>query len=37
MVLPNGSHASRIKGFSKSDKELIYSRLEKWLDIQIER
>jgi hypothetical protein len=37
MVLPNGSHASRIKGFSKSDKELIYSRLENSLGIQIER
>lgn len=37
MVLPNGSHGSRIRGFSKKDKEIIYSRLEKWLDIQIER
>ena len=37
MVLPNGSHASRIKGFSKKDKDLIYSRLENWFDIQIER
>ena len=37
MVLPNGSHASRIRGFSKNDKELIFTRLEKWLDIQIER
>ena len=37
MVLPNGSHASRIKGFSKKDKELIYSRLENWLGVQIER
>lgn len=37
MVLPNGSHGSRIKGFSKKDKELIYSRLEQWLDIQIDR
>jgi len=37
MVLPNGSHRSRIKGFSKSDREMIYSRLEKWLDIDIER
>ena len=37
MVLPNGSHASRIKGFSKKDKDLIYSRLENWLYIQIER
>jgi hypothetical protein len=37
MVLPNGSHASRIKGFSKTDKELIFTRLENWLNIQIER
>jgi hypothetical protein len=37
MVLPNGSHGSRIRGFSKKDKELIYSRLENWLGIQIER
>lgn len=37
MVLPNGSHASRIKGFLKNDKELIYTRLENWLGIQIER
>lgn len=37
MVLPNGSHASRIKGFSKNDKDLIYSRLESWLGVQIER
>lgn len=37
MVLSNGSHASRIRGFSKEDRELIYSRLEEWLDIQIER
>jgi hypothetical protein len=37
MVLPNGSHASRIKGFSKKDKELIYTRLENWLGLQIER
>jgi hypothetical protein len=37
MVLPNGSHASRIKGFSNKDKELIYSRLENWLGVQIEQ
>jgi hypothetical protein len=37
MVLPNGSHGSRIKGFSNKDKDLIYSRLENWLGIQIER
>jgi hypothetical protein len=37
MVLPNGSHGSRIRNFSKKDKELIYSRLEDWLQILIER
>ena len=37
MVLPYGSHGSRIKGFSKKDKELIYWRLEQWLDIKIDR
>lgn len=37
MVLPNGSHRSRIRSFDKKDKELIYSRLENWLDVQIER
>lgn len=37
MVLPNGSHGSRIRGFSKNDKEIIYSRLENWLNIKIER
>lgn len=37
MVLPNGSHASRIKGFSNKDKELIYLRLEDWLGVQIEQ
>lgn len=37
MVVPNGSHSSRIRNFSKSDKDLIYLRLEKWLDISIER
>lgn len=37
MILPNGSHGSRIRGFSKKDRELIYSKLENWLGIQIER
>lgn len=37
MVCPNGSHGSKIKSFSKKDQELIYSRLENWLGIQIER
>ena len=37
IIIPNGSHASRIKNFSKKDRELIYSRLEEWLEINIER
>lgn len=37
MVHPGGSHRTRIKSFSKEDQELIYSRLEEWLDINIER
>ncbi|HMN16505.1 MAG TPA: S28 family serine protease [Ignavibacteriaceae bacterium] len=37
MVCPNGSHGSKIKSFSKKDQELIYSRLENWLGVQIER
>ncbi len=37
MVCPGGSHGTRIKSFSKKDQELIYSRLEDWLGIQIER
>jgi len=37
MVLPNGSHRSRIKGFEKKDKELIYSKLEEWLGSSINR
>lgn len=37
MVLPSGSHASRIKNFSKTDRELIYSRVEEWLELKIDR
>ena len=37
MVLPGGSHGTRIRNFSGKDKELIYSRLEKWLDVKISR
>jgi hypothetical protein len=37
MVLPGGSHRTRIKSFNRKDKELIYSRLEKWLDMSIPR
>jgi hypothetical protein len=37
MVLPNGSHGSRIKHFSGKDKDLIYSKLGDWLNVHIER
>jgi hypothetical protein len=37
MVHPNGSHRTRIKTFSAEDQEIIYSKLEEWLDIIIER
>lgn len=37
MVHPGGSHRTRIRSFSAEDKELIYSTLEKWLELKIER
>ena len=37
MVHPNGSHRTRIKTFSAEDQEIIYSKLEEWLDVNIER
>ena len=37
MVSPGGSHRTRIKNFSNKDKELIYSKLEAWLGITIDR
>ncbi len=37
MVLPNGSHRTRIRNFPQSDRDLIYSKLEEWLDIRINR
>eukprot|EP00831_Metopus_contortus_P065273 TRINITY_DN58344_c0_g1_i1.p1 TRINITY_DN58344_c0_g1~~TRINITY_DN58344_c0_g1_i1.p1 ORF type:complete len:133 (+),score=34.90 TRINITY_DN58344_c0_g1_i1:17-415(+) len=37
MVLENGSHATRIRHFSNEDKEKIFSALETWLDVKIER
>lgn len=37
MVHPNGSHRTRIRTFSAEDQELIYSKLEEWLNIKIER
>jgi hypothetical protein len=36
MVLPNGSHSSRIKNFYGNDRKLIYSKLEEWLNLHIE-
>ncbi|NWF50135.1 MAG: peptidase [Ignavibacteriaceae bacterium] len=37
MILPGGSHRTRIRDFSGDDKELIYSKLEDWLGIKIVR
>jgi hypothetical protein len=37
MILPGGNHRTRIRSFSKKDKELIYSKLEEWLGVLIER
>lgn len=37
MVHPGGSHRTRIKQFNERDKEIIYSKLEEWLDLKIER
>jgi hypothetical protein len=37
MILPNGSHRTRIKSFPPNERELIYKKLEDWLDIRIER
>ncbi len=37
MVHPGGSHRTRIRHFSQADKEIIYSKLEVWLNIKIER
>jgi len=37
MVKKNGSHRTRIKTFDGEEKEKIYSTLEKWLDVEIER
>ncbi len=37
MILPGGSHRTRIKSFSKKSKELILSKLEEWLGIKIDR
>lgn len=37
MILPGGSHRTRIRSFSGKDRELIYSKLEEWLGVQIKR
>lgn len=37
MVLPKGNHGTRIKHFTGDDKGKIYSTLEKWLEIKIDR
>ena len=37
MVKKSGNHKTRIKDFDDSDKELIYQKLEEWLEMKIER
>jgi hypothetical protein len=37
MVKDGGSHRTRISSFSDDEKEIIYSTLEEWLGIEIER
>lgn len=37
MMKKNGSHTTRIGSFEGEEKELIYSTLEKWLDLKIKR
>lgn len=37
MIKKAGSHATRIKHFNDEEKELIYTTLEKWLEIKIKR
>ena len=36
MIKPKGSHSTRIRHFSDQDKNKIYARLEKWLDLKID-
>ena len=36
MILPGGSHRTRIKSFSDKDQKLIYSKLEEWLDLKFD-
>jgi hypothetical protein len=37
MVKKSGNHKTRIKDFDEPDKELIYQKLEEWLEMEIER
>jgi hypothetical protein len=37
MVKKGGAHKTRINSFSEEEKEKIYSTLEEWLDIEVER
>jgi len=37
MVKNGGNHGTRIRDFSEEDKEKIYSALEEWLNLKIER
>lgn len=37
MILPGGSHRTRIKSFPRKQQEYIYSKLEEWLGVQIKR
>ena len=37
MIKEGGNHRTRISSFDGEEKEKIYSTLEKWLDIEIER
>ncbi len=36
MVLPGGSHQTKIRNFRKEDRKLIYSKIEDWLRIKID-
>ena len=35
MILKEGSHKTRIKDFSKKDKQLIYDKLQNWLGYSV--
>ncbi len=37
MVKKDGTHRTRINSFEGEEKEKIYSTLEKWLDVKIDR